>query len=60
MMGLAVDELLKPSEQSNIDKAEISQTLCTILQVGLVNLFHRFGIEPSGVVGHSSGEISAA
>ena len=43
-----------------MDTAEFSQTLCTVLQVGLVNLLREFGLEPSGTVGHSSGEIAAA
>ncbi|RYP06667.1 hypothetical protein DL765_009401 [Monosporascus sp. GIB2] len=55
-----IDELSMPQEASKIDDPEFSQTLSTVLQVALVNLLRRFGIQPSGVVGHSSGEISAA
>ncbi|KAK8018590.1 hypothetical protein PG991_007780 [Apiospora marii] len=55
-----LDELLKPAKYSTLDKAELSQTLCTVLQVALVNLLARFGITPKAVVGHSSGEIAAA
>ncbi|KAK7983237.1 hypothetical protein PG989_010639 [Apiospora arundinis] len=54
------DELLKSEAASNIDNPEHSQTLCTILQVALVNLLRRFGVAPSATVGHSSGEIAAA
>ncbi|KAI1411801.1 putative polyketide synthase [Hypoxylon sp. FL1857] len=54
------EELLKSQETSRIDSAEFSQTLCTVLQVALVNLLSRFGLRPSAVVGHSSGEIAAA
>ncbi|KAK4200731.1 thiolase-like protein [Triangularia verruculosa] len=54
------DELMKTPETTNINKAELSQPLCTILQVALVNLLARFGVAPSAVVGHSSGEIAAA
>lgn len=54
------DELLKSSSESNIDKAEFSQPLCTALQVLLVNLWKELGVLPDSVVGHSSGEIAAA
>jgi acyl transferase domain-containing protein len=54
------DELLKPPESSNINRAELSQPLCTALQIALVRQFQRLGIAPSAVVGHSSGEIAAA
>ncbi|KAK6829817.1 hypothetical protein PG987_010401 [Apiospora arundinis] len=42
------DELLKSEAASNIDNPEHSQTLCTILQVALVNLLRRFGVTPLG------------
>ncbi|KAI0378207.1 putative polyketide synthase [Hypomontagnella monticulosa] len=54
------EELLKPKEISSINNTEFSQTLCTVLQVALVNLLRRFGLRPEAVVGHSSGEIAAA
>ncbi|OTA67063.1 putative polyketide synthase [Hypoxylon sp. EC38] len=54
------DELLKTEETSRINDTEFSQTLCTVLQVALVNLLARFGLRPSAVAGHSSGEIAAA
>ncbi|KAI8633359.1 putative polyketide synthase [Xylariaceae sp. FL1651] len=55
-----VEELSRTDKDSNIDHPELSQALCTILQVALVNLLLRFGITPYAVVGHSSGEIAAA
>ncbi|KAI1771759.1 putative polyketide synthase [Hypoxylon cercidicola] len=55
-----IDELMMLKETSNVDKAEFSQTLCTVLQVALANLLKRFGVNPTAVVGHSSGEIAAA
>jgi acyl transferase domain-containing protein/NADPH:quinone reductase-like Zn-dependent oxidoreductase/NADP-dependent 3-hydroxy acid dehydrogenase YdfG/aryl carrier-like protein len=56
----AEEELRKPKGQSNLGIAEYSQTLCTVLQVALVDLLKEWGIEPKAVVGHSSGEIAAA
>ncbi|KAM7210146.1 hypothetical protein V8F06_014474 [Rhypophila decipiens] len=55
-----VDELAKPGETSQIDKAELGQPLCTALQVALVKRYHALGVIPDRVVGHSSGEIAAA
>ncbi|KAL8782131.1 MAG: hypothetical protein Q9213_005665 [Squamulea squamosa] len=43
-----------------IDKPEYSQTLITCLQLALVDLLESFGVTPSVVLGHSSGEIAAA
>lgn len=48
------------TETSRINDAEFSQPLCTALQIGLVNLLSAWGVHPSAVVGHSSGEIAAA
>ncbi|KAH9430658.1 hypothetical protein MCOR02_007994 [Pyricularia oryzae] len=55
------NELSKSAaEDSNINKAEFSQTLCTALQVALVDLFNDWGLQFRAVAGHSSGEIAAA
>jgi acyl transferase domain-containing protein/NADPH:quinone reductase-like Zn-dependent oxidoreductase len=37
----------------------VSQTVCTALQIALVELLSSWGISPSATVGHSSGEIAA-
>lgn len=55
-----MEELLKSQKASRINEAEISQPLCTAVQVALVDLFASWDIFPSRVVGHSSGEIAAA
>lgn len=43
-----------------VHAAEVSQTACTALQVGLVDLLASWSVRPVGVAGHSSGEIGAA
>lgn len=55
-----VEELSKPSEQSNIYQSTYSQPLCTALQLALVVLWRSWGLVPDAVLGHSSGEIAAA
>jgi len=52
-------ELIIAAEASSIHKPIISQTACTALQIGLVELWKSWGIEPRFVLGHSSGEIAA-
>ncbi|KAK4182993.1 hypothetical protein QBC35DRAFT_132042 [Podospora australis] len=56
----AMEELSREEKDTNVNNAEFSQPLCTIIQVALVDLLESFGIRPSTVVGHSSGEIAAA
>ena len=55
-----IEELSKAKEASNMYRAEFSQPLCTALQLGLVTVLESWGVTPDAVVGHSSGEISAA
>ncbi|KAK0668424.1 putative dual specificity polyketide synthase [Cercophora samala] len=55
-----VDELVADSTTSRIGEAELSQPLCTAIQVVLVDMLKEAGINFSAVVGHSSGEIGAA
>lgn len=45
---------------ARIHEAELSQPLCTALQIALVQLLCVLGVVPTAVVGHSSGEIAAA
>ncbi|KAJ5918606.1 Fum1p [Penicillium verhagenii] len=54
-----IDELAKVSN-SRVSHAAYSQPLCTAVQIGIVNILRRMGVQPSSVVGHSSGEIAAA
>ncbi|KAG4435104.1 hypothetical protein IFR05_009413 [Cadophora sp. M221] len=55
-----MSELLKDESESIINLPKISQPLCTALQVALVDLLKHWGVKPSAVAGHSSGEIAAA
>ncbi|EXF80297.1 KR domain-containing protein [Colletotrichum fioriniae PJ7] len=53
-------ELRKAPASSRIQKPEISQPLCTALQIATVDLLRTWDIIPQSVCGHSSGEIAAA
>jgi acyl transferase domain-containing protein len=55
-----MEALQEPSKTSRIHEPSISQTVCTALQIALVNLLDQWGIKPAATVGHSSGEIAAA
>ncbi|KAL2871600.1 type I polyketide synthase [Aspergillus lucknowensis] len=55
-----MEELLRDRASSRVNHAELSQPLCTALQIALVELLRSFGVTPTAVVGHSSGEIAAA
>ena len=52
--------LEEPFETSCINEPSVSQTVCTALQIALVNLLKEWGIDPVATVGHSSGEIAAS
>ncbi|KAF2113891.1 polyketide synthase 1 [Lophiotrema nucula] len=53
-------EILRPKKTSRLSRAEFSQPCTTAIQIALVDLLSSYGIHPSAVVGHSSGEIAAA
>ncbi|OQD63284.1 hypothetical protein PENPOL_c010G08089 [Penicillium polonicum] len=56
---LLADEICKDAEVSRVGEAEISQPLCTAIQLGLLEVLFASGIHFDAVVGHSSGEIAA-
>lgn len=60
MRLIFIDELLRPQDSSRLREAELSQPLCTAVQIALVNLLRTWNVSPAAVVGHSSGEIAAA
>ncbi|KAK1996638.1 hypothetical protein LX36DRAFT_691895 [Colletotrichum falcatum] len=53
-------ELRAPQATSRLNEAALSQPLCTALQIVQVDLLRAAGVELTGAVGHSSGEIGAA
>ncbi|CAG7555684.1 unnamed protein product [Fusarium equiseti] len=54
------DELQKSPKDSRLGSAELSQPLCTALQIALLYTLDSLGVRPEGVVGHSSGEVAGA
>ncbi|KAL4880320.1 hypothetical protein BJY04DRAFT_219314 [Aspergillus karnatakaensis] len=54
------DILCSSTSADTLNKAEYAQPLCCAVQIGLVDLLADWGITPASVIGHSSGEISAA
>ncbi|KAK3303121.1 polyketide synthase [Chaetomium strumarium] len=55
-----VEELGRDAKSSRISEAHISQPSCTAVQLALIDLLRSWGIRPTAVAGHSSGEIAAA
>ena len=55
-----IDVLSNSDDKNLLLKAELSQPLCTVLQIALVDLLATWSIIPSAVVGHSSDELAAA
>ncbi|KAH7135959.1 hypothetical protein B0J11DRAFT_611808 [Dendryphion nanum] len=51
--------LLDGESDRSVQDAEVSQTICTALQIALVDLLRSWGISPHATVGHSSGEMAA-
>ncbi|KAF1988946.1 hypothetical protein K402DRAFT_461387 [Aulographum hederae CBS 113979] len=56
----AIEELSKSPSNTRVNEAELSQPLCSAIQIALVDLLRDWNILPTAVVGHSSGEIAAA
>lgn len=55
-----IDILSGECDDELVQTPEISQPACTAIQIGLVDLLASWSVRPSGVVGHSSGEMAAA
>lgn len=54
-----VTELAKDQKTSRLGVPEVSQPICPVLQIALVDELLSWGVRPCKVVGHSSGEIAA-
>jgi acyl transferase domain-containing protein len=48
--------LLEPDATSRVHSPELSQPLCTALQIAIVDLLRVWGVSPVATVGHSSGK----
>lgn len=55
-----LSELTEARTGAHLRQPEYSQPLVTALQLVLLDVLRRWGIQPRSVVGHSSGEIAAA
>ncbi|KAK3174764.1 Type I Iterative PKS [Lepraria neglecta] len=55
-----MEELTDKDKPSRLDEAELAQPICTAVQIMVVNILQSAGISFTAVVGHSSGEITAA
>jgi acyl transferase domain-containing protein len=55
-----VEELTESRSAEHLRQPEFSQPLVTALQLCIVAVLKSWGVEPSSVIGHSSGEIVAA
>ena len=54
-----IEELSLDKSRSAIDDSKIAQPATTAIQIALVDLLGSLGIQPTAVLGHSSGEIAA-
>ncbi|KAF3905358.1 hypothetical protein AA313_de0209816 [Arthrobotrys entomopaga] len=54
------EEISKAASNSRVYETDLSQPLCTALQIALVDLLERINMKPAIVIGHSSGEVAAA
>ncbi|KAL8725318.1 MAG: hypothetical protein Q9166_007424 [cf. Caloplaca sp. 2 TL-2023] len=55
-----IEELLRSQKTSRLAETQFSQPICTALQLAILDLVEQWGIKPTAVVGHSSGEMAAA
>lgn len=59
-MRIFPEELNQEEKNSRIDQVIISLPASVAIQLALVRLLESWGIGPTGVTGHSSGEVAAA
>jgi acyl transferase domain-containing protein len=56
----SLTEILTGTSTTSVQEPEVSQTICTSVQIAIVDLLRSWEVIPSVTVGHSSGEIAAA
>ncbi|KAL2807721.1 hypothetical protein BJX63DRAFT_61499 [Aspergillus granulosus] len=54
------EELTRDAETTRVNETQLAMPLSVSIQIALVRLLESWGIKPTAVTGHSSGEISAA
>lgn len=57
---LLVEELMRDAATTRVNQTDLSISICVAVQIALVRLLKSWGIEPTAVTSHSSGEIAAA
>jgi acyl transferase domain-containing protein/SAM-dependent methyltransferase len=55
-----IEELCRDAETSRVNELALSTPLTVVVQIGLVSLLRSWGITPTAVTSHSSGEIASA
>lgn len=60
MILMRTDELKKDEKSSRVDQVVISPPLCIAVQISLTRLLASWGIKPTAITSHSSGEVAAA
>lgn len=55
-----VDELMHDANTTRVNTTALSIPICVAVQIALVDLLKSWGIEPTAVTSHSSGEIAAS
>jgi acyl transferase domain-containing protein len=53
-------ELNRDKTSKRVSEVHLSQPISVAIQLGLVDLLRSWGITPSAITSHSSGEIAAA
>jgi acyl transferase domain-containing protein/2-polyprenyl-3-methyl-5-hydroxy-6-metoxy-1,4-benzoquinol methylase len=51
---------MREAHESRVNEVGLSLPTCVAVQIALVQLLRSWGINPTGVTGHSSGEVGAA